>query len=91
MVEKIAQEIVNFIIAGFSNKLEKKIIEKKKQQEYETFLKLLGEWCEKYILDNETTIISGSYFSAYIKNFNIVEKIIDFITHPTKEEKESFS
>lgn len=81
---------VNLFIDLFKSILESKISKWKEQAEFKRFLGETETWCNDFIQKNESTIVSSSCFYDYIDHFNLIGRVIDFISQPVDVTEKDF-
>ncbi len=62
----------------------------KEENEFRKFKNEIKNWCNDYITRNETTIVASSAFIEYIKHYNLIGKIINFVRCPAEQLEELF-
>lgn len=77
MIESVIERLRDVLFDEITNKLKQAIEDK---QELQTFQDNLQHWIQEFISKNETTIINSSDFSRYIEHYNIIGRIVEYIT-----------
>lgn len=77
MIESAIDRLIDVLSNEITDKLKQAI---KDKQELETFQDNLQHWIQEFISKNETTIINSSEFSHYIEYYNIIGRIVEYIT-----------
>ena len=61
------------------------------RKEFAKFLEKVKTWCESFLLQNETTVLDSSFFWNYVKNYRMIEKIVDFVRSPNGQTNSGLS
>lgn len=60
------------------------------RKEQERLKKEIESWCDNFIRENETTVVSGDAFADYLNYYNLIANFFDFIISPNGETEDSF-
>lgn len=66
------------------------MIDVKQNKMNKEFLQKLETWGNEYISKNEFTIVARSEFAVYLKYYNLIKNILDFVRQPQKQEESVF-
>lgn len=82
--------LTDFVVSMISNKIGDEISKLGKQKEYREFKNELINDLEKFIQQNEATIIAKDDFSNYISLHNVIAEVIDYVKNPIGESENIF-
>lgn len=86
----IVQAFVDLFKGSITSWIKKGVATVKEQKEYNDFLNDVESWCNDFINKNETTVVATSAFFDYIKYYNLIDNLIEFIQQPRSQSEESF-
>ena len=90
MEDFIVQAFVNLFKGSITSWIKKGVGTVKEQKEYNDFLNDVKSWCNDFINKNETTVVATSEFFDYVKYYNLMGNLIEFIQRPRSQSEESF-
>ena len=81
------KEIITLLLESFFNAIAGSMLDKKiscleKQAERAKLLKKLKDWCFEFTKNYDGTIVSFSEFTDCLKNYNIIQHIIEYYVTP---------
>ena len=90
MITKVIAAAWEVIKAALSYMAEDQYAAHRDRKEFAKFLEKVKTWCESFLLQNETTVLDSSFFWNYVKNYRMIEKIVDFVRSPNGQTEEEF-
>lgn len=82
--------LFNLVTSRLSFYAEKGIKDFSERKDQERFKRDIETWCDNFIRENETTVVSGDAFADYLKNYNVIANFFDYIISPSGETEENF-
>ena len=76
VVATIFLELVTSCLSFYAEKGIKAFSERKEQ---ERFKRKIEAWCDHFIRENETTVVSRDAFADYLKYYHLIANFFDFI------------
>ncbi len=83
--------LISLIHGAITDAIKSGFLKIKEHIKTEAFIREITDWCNEFIKQHEDTVVSGSDFYEYMKNYNVIPNLFNFVFHPIDESEDSFT